>query len=178
MDWRKALAGLAPALASGLEKSGVPGLNVLGMVGEALLGRKDASEGDVEAALSQGLTGEQRLALVQQDRDYALAVKDRELAEFKATLEDKANARAREATVRDAWWMHTMSGAVLVAFFGAAAAILFGKVTGLHDPAVAGVIGSVIGFLSAKANTVIEYYFGSSSSSRAKDDTISALGKK
>ena len=35
--------------------------------------------------------------------------------------------------------------------------------------------GTLIGYLSAKAEQVVAFYFGSSSSSRAKDDTINKL---
>jgi hypothetical protein len=52
----------------------------------------------------------------------------------------------------------------------------------LTDPAVVGIIGTLIGYVSAKADQVVSYYFGSSSGSKDKtaamSDALSQVGKK
>jgi hypothetical protein len=37
---------------------------------------------------------------------------------------------------------------------------------------MAGLVGTMIGYASAKADQVVSYYFGSSAGSKAKDETI------
>ena len=51
-------------------------------------------------------------------------------------------------------------------------AVVFG-----HSVADSTITGAIIGYLSAKAEQVVSYYFGSSAGSKDKDETISAIAK-
>jgi len=51
--------------------------------------------------------------------------------------------------------------------------ILSGNVKGLTDPVTVGMIGTLIGYASAKADQVVSYYFGSSASSAKKTEAMS-----
>jgi hypothetical protein len=52
----------------------------------------------------------------------------------------------------------------------------------MTDPAIVGIIGTLIGYVSAKADQVVSYYFGSSSGSKDKtqamSDALSKAGQK
>ncbi len=56
-------------------------------------------------------------------------------------------------------------------------AVLSGYITDLKDPMIATLVGTMIGYTSAKADQIVSYYFGSSASSKAKDETISTIAK-
>jgi hypothetical protein len=45
------------------------------------------------------------------------------------------------------------------------------------DPAMAGTVGIVIGYVFGEAKQVLSYYFGSSAGSATKDKTISDIAK-
>jgi hypothetical protein len=69
-----------------------------------------------------------------------------------------------------------------LAFIWAVWAVLSGYVQGMSDPAIVGIIGTLIGYVSAKADQVVSYYFGSSSGSKEKtaamSDALSKVGQK
>jgi len=87
-----------------------------------------------------------------------------------------ANARAREIALRDRT-PSVIAFFVLFAFVICGAAVIGAAVAdSLNlDPVGAGLIGSVLGYLSAKSDTVITYYFGSSRSSQTKTDALADL---
>lgn len=94
------------------------------------------------------------------------------LDEFKMTFEDKANARAREIALKDATPMR-LAVFVSLGFFGVLGCILFGVMPEAgHD-----VLMVMLGALGAAWTAVIQYYFGSSTGSRGKDEIISRLSK-
>jgi hypothetical protein len=80
--------------------------------------------------------------------------------------------------IGDSWTPRLLAGVIVGGFLYTVYLVLSGTVSGLKDPTVAGIIGTLIGYVSAKADQVVGYYFGSSSSSRSKDDTIAAAVKK
>jgi hypothetical protein len=55
------------------------------------------------------------------------------------------------------------------------AAVVTGNTT--KDPALAGTVGLVMGYIFSEAKAVLAYYFGSSAGSARKDDTIQAQAK-
>lgn len=75
-DWKKLVAGIAPALGTAL---GGPLVGAaVAELGGALLGNRDASETDVAAALAGGRLGPEQIVAIKQT-DNALAVRLREL---------------------------------------------------------------------------------------------------
>lgn len=167
MDW---LAKLAPTVASFL--GGPLGGIAVSVLGEAL-GWKDATREKIEALLSKGqLTGEQLIALRQ--AEMALITKQEELGIRADELihQDRADARAMfEST-------HTrIPGflAILVTsgFFGILSFLLVHGVPMNGEPLLI-----MLGALGSAWMNVIMYYFGSTASSRDKNQLLANLGTK
>lgn len=92
---------------------------------------------------------------------------------------DRANARAREIALAGegdttaSTLAYGIVGAFVAATLGLIAASVLGT-PGLKDPTIAGMVGGALGYLSAKAEQVVSYYFGSSAGSKAKTVELAA----
>lgn len=95
----------------------------------------------------------------------------------KIASEDRNSARLREIQAHDSWTPRVLAAVVVGGFLLCVWYVIAGHVTALKDPLSATLIGTLIGYTSAKADQVISYYFGSSASSKAKDQTISDIAK-
>jgi len=85
---------------------------------------------------------------------------------------DRAGARKREQSV-GGWANPVLAGFVVAGFFASVYAVLGGFV--VADTVNAGMIGTLVGYVSAKADQVVSYYFGSSSGSKSKDGLIAGM---
>ncbi len=160
MDWKAAIGAIAPTVATALGGP-LAGLAV-DAVGSAF-GWTDATKEKVEEAFSKGqMTGEQILALKQ--AEIALVAQEKELGFKFAELEfrDRDSARQRESNVKD-----STNKILAYAVVGGFLAVVGGTLAGWAkvDSVLA---GSLIGYLSAKAEQVLSYYFGSTSGSAEK----------
>jgi hypothetical protein len=123
------------------------------------------------------LTGNsQALAdLKKQEEQYQLQLQQmgfahiEELEQLQAA--DRASARQREIAVKD-YTPRVFGGAVLAGFIAAVFMILGG-----HAKADSVIAGTLIGYLSAKAELVLTYYFGSSSGSDEKTKILADIAK-
>lgn len=130
-DWKKLVQGLAPVLGTAL--LGPLAGTAIAQLGAAILGKSDASEAEVAAALSTGaLTGEQIVAM--KTADIAFETRMRELdidlvkinqASDEAYLKDVQDARARQVQTKDLmpnyifWLMAALyAGSTLLLYFG------------------------------------------------------------
>ena len=160
MDWKTALRTIAPTAAT------ILGGPLAGLAVEALgqaLGMEEPTVRKVQDALTQGqLTGEQILAL--KTAEQALVVKLRELDIRVEEIEqsDRASARTREAAVKDNT-NKVLAYTVVGAFVAIVVSVLFGGAQ--VDTVLA---GTLVGYLSAKAEQVLAYYFGSTKGSADK----------
>ncbi len=63
-----------------------------------------------------------------------------------------------------------LAGITVIGFFTVVGYILSGTLSLTGEQGI--LVGTIVGYVSAKADQVLSYYFGSSSSSKAKDITI------
>jgi len=134
--------------------------------------KEDAKLGDVQQALASGqLTGDQLVALkaaeMQFQEHMALAgFENTEKLEALAA-QDRDSARVRETKVMD--WTPRILAYVIVGAF------VFVIITTLRgwSKVESALAGTLIGYLSAKAEQVISYYFGSSAGSAEKTKLLS-----
>lgn len=166
MDWKNLIATVAPWIGTAL--GGPLGGMAIGAIGDAL-GLSEKTEATIKGALS-GATPEQMLALKQADQAFALKMQElgfeneQKIAELAAS--DRDSARKREAAVQD-WTPRILAYLLIGAFISVIVGVLAGW--GKADSVLA---GTLIGYLSAKAEQVVAYYFGSSSGSDKKTEIM------
>lgn len=173
MDVLKIVGAVAPTLATAI--GGPLGGMAMQVVSSVLGLPTDSSEKDVEKALKQA-TPEQLLALKQADNDFAVRMKELDIDLERIAASDRDSARRREAQVRD-WMPRVLAFVVVAGFMATVFLVLLGYVDGMKDPLMATTVGTLIGFVSAKCEQVVAYYFGSSSSSQQKTQLL-AGGQK
>jgi hypothetical protein len=174
-DWKAAVSTVAPTLGTML------GGPLAGTAISAILGVFGLDSGASEAQIAkavQNATPEQLLALKAEDNRHAEAMEQLGLKREEIAATDRGSARERETKTGDVWTPRVLATVVIGGFFACVGAVMFGAVEGIKDPLTAGMVGSLIGYASAKADQVVSYYFGSSASSKAKDDTVHMLAKK
>ena len=164
IDWKQILGTVAPVLATA---AGGPLAGVATKaIAAKLLQRPEASADEVEAAV---LGADQGTLLKLRELDHEF---EKDLAALgidleKIAAEDRANARAREVSLGGDWTVRVLAYVIIGSFCALVFSVLFGQVT-----AESTIAGAVIGYLSAKAEQVTAYYFGSSAGSKAKTDLM------
>lgn len=166
LSWLKTIA---PTVATAL---GGPLAGIAVKVIADKLGIPEATQETVVDALTNGkLTSEQlaglkqaELELQRQENELEFKFAELEVQREKIAADDRASARMRESDTKD--MTNRVLAAVIVAgFFSMAVGVLSGWADGV-DSILA---GTIIGYISAKADQVVSYYFGSSAGSAKKD---------
>lgn len=173
MDLLKIVGAVAPSLATAI--GGPLGGMAMKVVADVLGLPAESSEKDVSKAMAAA-TPDQLLALKQADQDFAVRMRELDIDLEKIAASDRDSARRREAQVRD-WMPRVLAFVVVAGFMATVFLVLLGYVDGMKDPLMATTVGTLIGFVSAKCEQVVAYYFGSSSSSQQKTQLL-AGGKQ
>lgn len=171
-DWKSLVGTIAPTIATALGGP-MAGMAVKALSG-VLLGKESGSEKEIAAAL-QGASPETLLNLKEADLAFEARMAELGVDLEKIAADDRNSARDREKSVGGNA-NAILASVVIAGFFGSVAAVLFGNVGA--DPATATLVGSVIGYASAKADQVVSYYFGSSAGSARKTEHMAANLKK
>jgi hypothetical protein len=128
------------------------------------LGDHAAASAALEAA-----TPEQLLALKKAENDFTVQMKTLDIAEEKLSFDDTASARRMAVDTKDT----TPRNLAYMVLGGTAVAIGATLAGFTHvDSALA---GTLIGYMISECKSIMQFYFGSSASSRAKDATISTM---
>ena len=169
MDWKdvsKLVGGAAPILGTLL--GGPAGAAVGGLIASAL-GTPGSDADAVHAAISADPGAALKLATIESDNkvklqgmqlDHADRLIAADTAQVQADVDDRKSAREREVSVRDNT-PAALGWVIVLASVGLGAAIVTGYVT--KDPALAGTVGTVIGYMFGEAKQVLNYFFGSNS---------------
>ena len=169
MDWRKIVGAVAPTLATAL--GGPLAGMAVSAVSDALLGKPNGTEGEITAALQAG-GGEALARLREAERAFAVRMRELDIDVEKLHQLDRASARERERNTGDKATPRALAAIIVGGFLLTVWYVLSGQVEGLKDPVAAGLIGTLIGYVSAKADQVVSYYFGSSAGSAAKNELL------
>lgn len=177
-DWKKALGTIAPTIASaiGTPLAGVATsalLSVFGIDGES----PDAL--DKLASRVQYATAEDLLLMKQADQNFMIKMKELDIDLDKALISDVQSARVRDTTLAQALGKKNWRPDVM---FILAVLVTCGLVWVVwKDPAineyVKGIFTLVLGRFLGYLDNIYNFEFGSTRSSKTKDDTISALSK-
>ena len=166
MDWMTTLKQIAPTVASAV-------LGPLGGVAVAaignILGVSEATQEKIADAIKSGqLTPEQLGEIKKLELQYQENEKERGFKYAELEFKDRDSARKREVETKDGT-NKTLAFLVIGAFLAMVAATLLG-----YAKVESVLAGTLVGYLSAKAEQVLSYYFGSSSGSKQKTDLLAA----
>lgn len=189
-DIKSFLLNIAPAIATGL--GGPLAGTAVAALSDALTGKPDTPQKELEKMVSKGLSPEQIASIRKVDNDFALAMKQADIdlveinnAHEEAYLADTQDARKNNAANENVF---NMGVVILLTFAVVVGLSLYGSYQVLtggilpKDPAlvaaVFGFIGTLIGYISANAQSVINFYYGSSKSSADKTQALSDAAKQ
>jgi hypothetical protein len=179
IDWKDVVGAVAPTIATAL--GGPLAGAAVKTLSNVLLGHENGSESDISAAVEKA-SPDVLAQIKKAEADFQIRMRELEIDVDRIAAADRDSARKRESSTGDFWTPRIIGGLTLGAFIWAVWAVLSGYVRGLTDPAVVGIIGTLIGYVSAKADQVVSYYFGSSSGSKEKtqamSDALSKVGQK
>lgn len=154
------LRQIAPTIATAL------GGPVAGMAVRALsiglLGREDGTASDLAEVLAAA-TPDQVTEIKRIDADFQVKMKQLDIDLEALVVADRKSAREMQVTLKTNL-VPSMAVFILCSFVAVTVATLLGYTK--VDSVLA---GTLIGYLSAKAEQVISFYFGSSNSSQNKD---------
>ncbi|MGQ0595839.1 hypothetical protein [Aquabacterium sp.] len=167
-DWKKTLATVAPGLATALggplSGTAVAAIvNALGIQG----GSADQAKAAVKAADPADL-----LKLKEADEKFVADMAKLGIDILTLENSDRASARNREVSIKDNT-TKVLAYLIVGTFLGVACSLVLG---GTKVDTVMG--GTVLGYLSAKAEQVASYYFGSSSGSELKTRLMGLMDRK
>jgi len=154
------LGQVAPTIATALGGP-IAGMAVRA-VSMALLGHENGNMDDLSNALAMA-TPDQVTALKKIDSDFKVQMKSLDIDLDKLAVDDRVSARDMQTNVHSKL-VPTLAVLIVASFIS----VVIGTLMGYSkiDSALA---GSLVGYLSAKAEQVVSFYFGSSNGSQNKD---------
>lgn len=173
-DWKSIVRTVAPTAATMLGGP-LAGMAVKAL-GDKLLGNPNATEAEVQAAVI-GASPADLVKMKEIDADLKKSLSDAGVKLEQIAADDRNSARQLEVQTKSytpSILSYCILGASTLAFLG----VVFGKVTLPTDPQTAVIYGSVLTFLVTESKAILGYWFGSSSGSQNKDDTIATIAKQ
>lgn len=171
MDFSKIIGAVAPTLATAL-LGPVGGLAVK-VLGDALGIDEPTQEKVADAFKSGQMTGEQIVAVKQAEQAFIVRCRELDIDLEKIHAGDRDSARKLQAATGS-----RIPGAlalvITVGFFGILGGMLTGKLSVQDNQSLLILLGA----LSAGFGAVLNFYFGSSSGSQAKDAMLQRLAAK
>ena len=164
-NWKSVVASVAPTVAGML--GGPLGGVAVNLLAENLLNDPQASKDDVATALSSARVEDlNKLKLL--EKDVRIHLKELGIREHRLMNDDRADARARHRATRDA-----MPGILAVlltlGFFGVIGFIGVGRIA----PGNEAVMQVMLGALSTAWIGAMQFFFGTTQSSRDKNKWLS-----
>lgn len=174
-DWINIVKSVAPTLGTVL---GGPLMGTATKIlSQVLFGSENENPEFIQKTIEQGLTPEQLLAIKKADQEFLVKMKELDFKLEEIEVIDRSSARDREKTL-GRWaslGINTIGVFVILGFFTTVYWVFNSELT--TDPSKLILIGSLVGYVSAKADQVIAYFFGSSVGSKQKTNALAdALG--
>ena len=170
--WLATLKAIAPTIASAW---GGPLVGTaVQLVGEALLGDKNSSKEDLEKIIDAGLSTDQIAKIKQIEYQFKIDMRELDIKIDEIEVLDRASARDREKIIGRiaTLGIHSLGALIIFGFFVTVHWVLTtDNLT--NDPIKLALIGAMVGYVSAKADQVVAYFFGSSVGSKEKTRNLS-----
>jgi hypothetical protein len=164
MDWKKTLGVLAPTVASAL--GGPLAGGIVAFLGD-LLGIGEPTQEKIAKAFENGqLTSEQIATIKLKEMELKSEEQERGFRYAELEFKDRDSARNREVQTGDK--VNRNLAYFIIAAFVAMVGCTLGGLAKV-DTVLA---GTLIGYLSAKAEQVLVYYFGSTQGSARKTELL------
>lgn len=171
IDWKNILRVVAPTIATAL--GGPLAGTAISALSQSLLGRPDGTEEEIATLVTSG-NPDVLLKLKEAENAFVIRMRELDVEVDKLDAGDRDSARKRETSV-GGYANPILASVIIASFMGMVAFVL---VRGLNvPPDQAALIGTLIGYVSAKADQVVSYYFGSSSGSAQKNAIIERMKK-
>ncbi len=190
-DLKSALSTIAPTLATMLGGP-LAGTAVSAIVGALGLPSGSGAD-DVTKVLQTGTVTPEAMAAIraadqkhaevmaQQGLDVAKMNLDFQSAQTLAVIDDRKDARKANSNRDAVWWIAVVILATFAVMMGAVLygcwMLLQGGIT-IKDvsvvAAISGLVGSVVGYVAANAQTVVNFIYGGSLGSEKKTDALAA----
>lgn len=171
IDWKSIIGAVAPTLATAL------GGPLAGMaasaVSQAVLGKPDATEAELEQAIMGSSNPEMLVKLKEAETSFAARMRELRIDLVSLAQEDRESARQREVSIRD-WMPRVLAVTYTVAYFTVLALLWKYPI----KPEAKELISTLFGILSAAQMAIMGYYFGSSSGSAKKSEIIERLSSQ
>lgn len=150
-------------------------MNLLTRIGGVLFGDKGLAGGVVDTLQDIGLLKDPKEAQAALERMQALELRGEELdlESLKISAADRDSARKREMEVKDKT-PRQIAYVSFVGFFGILIVLMFVEVPASAKDALLIMLGTLAGIVTS----ITAYYYGSSSGSSRKNDTIDRLMQK
>lgn len=130
-----------------------------------LLGHDNGTTDDVAAAL-QNASPDQLAALKKVDADFKVQMKALNIDLAKIAADDRKSAREMQIALKSNL-VPTLAVMVIASFI----AVTIGTLMG-YAKIESAMAGTLVGYISAKAELVLSFYFGSSADSEKKDEML------
>ena len=159
----KLIENVAPTIATALGGP-VAGMAVKA-ISTALLGHPDGSEDDINTALATA-TPDQIATIKRADNDFKVQMKSLDIDLVKIAEKDRESARNMQIANKS-MLVPSLATIIISAFVVVTIGTLLG-----YAKIESAMAGTLIGYLSAKAELVLSFYFGSSADSESKSEMI------
>lgn len=170
IDWKAIVTSVAPTLATAV--GGPLAGSAISAIGEALLGKKDATETEVATAIATGQT-DVLVRLRQVDAEFKTKMEALGIDLERINATDRASARDRETKLQD-WTPRIIATLVTLGFFGTLAWMVSVGLPATGADAILVMLGS----LGTAWTQIVAYYYGSSAGSAEKNQLIARLGSQ
>jgi hypothetical protein len=163
------LGQIAPTIATAL---GGPLAGVaVKALSNVLLGHENGSEDDVKAAMATA-TPEQLTALKKIDADFKVQMKELDIDLERIAAGDRDSARKMQTETKD-WVPKLLAIVITLGFFGI---LVWMLVQGMPQTGTEALL-MMLGALGTAWTGVVNFYYGSSAGSKAKNDMLAAKDK-
>tara|TARA_R110002020_G_scaffold461823_4_gene680998 strand:+ start:1873 stop:2400 length:528 start_codon:yes stop_codon:yes gene_type:complete len=154
--WKNLLTQVAPSIATAI--GGPAAGAAVGYLSEALLGKKDGTNEEIEAALSKA-TPDELLRIKEAGNAFDLKMKELDIDITKIDSDDRKNARSM-AVNTSLWPQICLSAIFIVGYFILIYFIFSGKFT--VQASIRDMSNLLIGILTAGIPMILRFWFGGS----------------
>ncbi len=169
-DWKDPLRVLAPTIASAL--GGPLAGAAVTALSSKLLGKPNGTEDEIAAVVTGG-SPETLLKLKELEKEFSTQMATLGVELEKVNNDDRKDARARQVSLKD-WTPNFLACGAFIIY----ALVQWFVLTHALPQASTDIIMRSLGTLDAVLMTIVAYFFGSSSSSRTKDEILNKMADK